>query len=441
MAHKFVLSHFRAVSPRSRRLVLMRDAFPRSNFTRKSLHHVLALVVVTAVVMLHNSTSNVVTMNTSASATTLFGTSLSSEAHASQDSTETTSHSSSSRGKTKTENWEDEGERREKRTRRPTSSNDTIGIIRNGAVSRPKYSKIGAGYSKLINTKKLVLPNVLLIGAQKAGTSAVADWLYHNGVCKAKIFDGEPTHYEKEVHFFDEDVRYHEGVEFYSHRFEHCAGKTRKKYILDATPRYLLFSKRIHDVYNQALQGGFKKKLKLIVVLREPISREVSWYNHRTYRLALMNSTDQIHESYRDILYTNGTIMSFDEYSETVLKESITENPLNSPGIYSEHLKSWANLFGRKRILVLSYDELQSKPSKARWRINRFLGTKYKGGFNKSNTKESDNKIRDISIRAREALEPLFKEMNEELYKFLRDHPGPQMEQNPFPRFKKIGLL
>jgi hypothetical protein len=215
-------------------------------------------------------------------------------------------------------------------------------------------------------------------------------------------------------------------------------GRKRKKNILDATPKYLLFSKRIYDLYNDSSRAGLKKNLKLIVVLREPIAREISWYNHRTFRLALLNSTgrDSIHESYKDILHSNGTIMSFDQDSETVLKDSIKVDPLNSPGIYVEHLKSWVKLFDRKQLLVLSYDELQSNPSKARWRINQFLGTKYKGGFNKSNTKENDSKIREASLRARQALKPLFHEKNEELYAFLRNHPGPRMEQKPFPHFE-----
>lgn len=215
-------------------------------------------------------------------------------------------------------------------------------------------------------------------------------------------------------------------------------GRKRKKYILDATPKYLLFSKRIYDLYNESSRAGLKKSLKLMVILREPISREISWYNHRVFRLALLNSTGHgsIHESYRDILHSNGAIMSFDQYSETVLKDSIRVDPSNSPGIYVEHLKSWVKLFDRKQLLVLSYDELQSNPAKTRWRINQFLGTKYKGGFNKANTKDSDSKIREVSLRAGMALKPLFHETSEELYAFLRDHPGPAMEQKPFPHFE-----
>ncbi|KAL7476725.1 hypothetical protein ACHAW6_004348 [Cyclotella cf. meneghiniana] len=398
----------------------------------KSYFRVLTLVVVAGVVMLHNNMSYFLTMNKSTSGITSFGLSLSIKTRSIRLSSKPAPHFR------RIENGEVEGKSEEERRRRSTRFNDRSEMIINGTDSSLNYSEIRAERSRPIGTRKLVLPNVLLIGAQKAGTSAVADWLYHNGVCKAKIFDGEPSHYEKEVHFFYEHLRYQEGVEFYSKRFEHCVGRKRKKYILDATPKYLLFSKRIYDLYNESSRAGLKKSLKLMVVLREPISREISWYNHRIFRLALLNSTGHgsIHESYRDILQSNGAIMSFDQYSETVLKDSIKVDPSNSPGIYVEHLKSWVKLFDRKQLLVLSYDELQSNPAKTRWRINKFLGTKYKGGFNKANTKESDSKIREVSLRAGQALKPLFQETNEKLYAFLRDHPGPAMEQKPFPHFE-----
>ncbi len=43
----------------------------------------------------------------------------------------------------------------------------------------------------------------------------------------------------------------------------------------------------------------------------------------------------------------------------------------------------------------------------------------------------------DIPKRAVELLEPIFRKSNEELYDFLRDNPGPSMEQSPFARFEQ----
>lgn len=52
------------------------------------------------------------------------------------------------------------------------------------------------------------LPSVQLIGAQKSGTSAIADWLFGGGSCRPDTFDGDPIYYNKEVHYFDDERRY-----------------------------------------------------------------------------------------------------------------------------------------------------------------------------------------------------------------------------------------
>jgi len=53
------------------------------------------------------------------------------------------------------------------------------------------------------------LPTVLMIGAQKSATSAIADWLFEEGeYCRPQVFADEPWYYSKEVHFFDSEWRY-----------------------------------------------------------------------------------------------------------------------------------------------------------------------------------------------------------------------------------------
>ena len=137
------------------------NAFPRHNFIRKSLLRVLTLVAVT-VVMLHDNTSN-----KAASGSTLYLKYLSSEISASREYTDA---ASSPLQKTKSDDSGEEGERWGKSIRRSTSSCDTTEMMRNGTDSRPNVSKIGA---KSVHRKNIALPNILLIGAQKAGTSAV----------------------------------------------------------------------------------------------------------------------------------------------------------------------------------------------------------------------------------------------------------------------------
>ena len=106
------------------------------------------------------------------------------------------------------------------------------------------------------------IPNLLLIGAQKAGTTSLAQWMFDSGdVCSAKVFPNEPDFYTKETHFLNEQKRYEQGIEFYAKRFEHCSkgnwkwwqlfqsgSKKKSSYIMDATPNTLLHAKKVHTL-------------------------------------------------------------------------------------------------------------------------------------------------------------------------------------------------
>lgn len=275
------------------------------------------------------------------------------------------------------------------------------------------------------------MPRALLIGAQKAGTSAVADWLFdHGGYCRPKVFDGEPDFYSKEVHFFDIDSRYCKGLKFYSKRFDGCDG-------LDATPDTLQFAERVHSCY--AAAGGNQSRLvKIMVILREPILRELSLYNHLAYDCRYLPVKERTTWQ-EQVLNDDGTIMTFDEF---VAKVSIPGLAAKSDvgrssrhGLYASYLKSWFELFDRSQILVLSYQELEENPRKLQERIQKFLNRKIPGELARANSNDSAQKVRSPSQKALDSLEQVFAAENEKLYSLLDSNPGPSMEDRPFPRF------
>ena len=92
---------------------------------------------------------------------------------------------------------------------------------------------------------------------------------------------GEEEHLGKEVHFFDDDARYQQGPAFYSRKFQHCKAERGSNLVMDATPNTLLYPQRVYDTYSEV--GGIKalSKVKLIAILRDPISREKSLYDHK----------------------------------------------------------------------------------------------------------------------------------------------------------------
>ena len=68
------------------------------------------------------------------------------------------------------------------------------------------------------------LPSVYLLGGEKCGSTSLAFALSrHPQIQLARhALPGEPAFYRKEIHFFDDDLRYARGLGFYAAHFPHC---------------------------------------------------------------------------------------------------------------------------------------------------------------------------------------------------------------------------
>ena len=274
------------------------------------------------------------------------------------------------------------------------------------------------------------LPAVQLIGAQKAGTSALADWMFdEGGFGRPRVFDGEPWYYSKEVHFFDIDSRYAKGLAFYAKRFEHHT------MTMDATPDTLAFPDRVRSIYEAAGQAN---SVKIIVLLREPIFRELSLYNHLAHDWRTLRESEKTNW-HRQVINPDGSLMDFEEFVSSVSVPAFAQE--TGPGrstrfsMYAFHLRKWFDLFDRQQILVLSYEELKNHPETLQTRVCTFIGKEIPGNLKRANSNDSPYKVQQPSSRVKQALSKILEPLNEELYSLLRSQPGPPMEQSPFPRF------
>lgn len=143
----------------------------------------------------------------------------------------------------------------------------------------------------------------------------LSNWLFSNGICQAEVFENEPEYFNKEVPFIDQDHRYEQGIEFYAKRFQHCAEDDNLEFIMDATPRTLLYPEHVYSIYNQTKGGS---SLKIIVILREPVSRELSLYNHKKFEYTGKKNETPFNQWINDVASPDGTVMSFDNYTKNV---------------------------------------------------------------------------------------------------------------------------
>jgi hypothetical protein len=167
------------------------------------------------------------------------------------------------------------------------------------------------------------LPDFVIIGAQKGGTS----FLYHLLTLHPLV---EPAA-RKELHFFDDPQRFDNGAGWYRRCFPQSSWKDGRRSITgEATPSYLFdppVPKRMAGVVPQA---------RLITLLRNPIDRAYSHFQMQVKRGSEPNTFEEAIEQ-QDSSYL-------------------------SRGIYVDQLLRWFALFSREQMLILKSEDFFERP-------------------------------------------------------------------------------
>ena len=193
-----------------------------------------------------------------------------------------------------------------------------------------------------------VLPDFLIIGAMKCGTTSLYNWLAHH----QQIAPTNP----KEIHFFDSDKNFLErGVRWYRAHFP--VGEPGRTWISgEATPAYL-FDPRVTDRV-----AGMVPDAKLIVLLRDPVSRAVSHWNHQVSR---GREAD-------DLAAALTRVMTVDAQRDSA-DRSAKRNDYLRRGHYAEQLERWWQRYDREQTLVLHSDEMFADPAETLDQVCEFL--------------------------------------------------------------------
>jgi hypothetical protein len=167
----------------------------------------------------------------------------------------------------------------------------------------------------------MTLPNVIIAGAPKCGTSSLYFWLAaHPDACASKA--KETFYFADDVNRFNKGLNFIEnGLELYQKHFEHCKGS---KVIFEATAPYIYHQNALEQI------ATLETKPKVIFLLREPSKRMMSQYLFERYR-------------------TGRKQMELNEY--------IKLPGLLQHGEYSGYLKQWEEAIGRDRMLVYIFEE------------------------------------------------------------------------------------
>jgi Tol biopolymer transport system component len=173
-------------------------------------------------------------------------------------------------------------------------------------------------------------PSFLIIGAQKSGTTWLARHLRNHP--EVFLVRGE-------VHFFDKDFNFARGRDWYE---SHFAPATTQRAIGEKTPEYLWANGKgaeghLPDVHRNL--GSMYPDARLIVVMRNPVSRAVSAAHHliRTGRCSpLLSIDDLLIGEKRHLAEAHGVIPK---------------------GRYYEQIQAYLEYFPREQFLFLLFEE------------------------------------------------------------------------------------
>ncbi len=251
-----------------------------------------------------------------------------------------------------------------------------------------------------------VTPDFIILGGQRCGTSS----LYKNLGQHPEI---APS-LRKEVEYFTID--YNRGASWYRAHFPLRLRRTvaglrgHKLLTFEATPDYI-FDPRAPQRVKRDLPEA-----KLIVLLREPVSRAYSHFHHMS-RLGLekLPFADAV-EAEEGRLDGELEEMQRDPYARVL---PFRRHSYAARGLYAEQLERWFGVFPREQILILMFDDLIADPVATLHRIADFVGV----------AQWAPAEFRNYSYTARPANNPDIPEKTARLLEDYFAEPNRQLDE------------
>ena len=197
--------------------------------------------------------------------------------------------------------------------------------------------------------ERMPLPNLIVAGAQKAGTT----WLH-------RVLAGHPQVFmsaTKELEFFSKPAAKRRDLTTYEENF---GGANDARVVGESTPSYfwskhhhsrwlegINIRRRQHNIA-QTARETLGPEVNIVILLRDPVERAVSAYVH----------------------HLNKGRVSLDE---DIISVGARHGIIHM-GFYSHHLEPWYDAFGPARVHVQLFERLMGEKEQELRRLLEFLG-------------------------------------------------------------------
>jgi hypothetical protein len=247
------------------------------------------------------------------------------------------------------------------------------------------------------------LPDFIIIGAQKAGTSSLFAYLSQHPQLLQSVV--------KEVHFFDGGLNYNvdnyeKGEAWYRAHFPLTKKLIAHSKTFEVSPLYIfnpLTPKRIFDLIPE---------VKIIALLRNPTERAISHYFHEKRKG-------------RESLPIFEALQAEERRLESILNNKDYKNEIfryysyKLRGLYKLQIERYLNFFPMNQILVLSSEKFFSEPDNTLRQVFEFIGVDTEFKVKDLRPRGVGKNKRKIHTDIRQYLNDYFWPHNQALYRII----------------------
>jgi hypothetical protein len=248
-----------------------------------------------------------------------------------------------------------------------------------------------------------MVPNFVIIGAQKCGTT----FLYRRLLSQHPHV--EPAR-KKEIHYFDLWKHYSRGGDWYRSHFPLPTRKAGRRSITgEASPYYLFHphaARRMAEIV---------PRVRLIVLLRNPVDRAYSSYQHAVRKgTETLSTFEEAIELEEARLRGEKDKMLADERYDSLNYRRFS---YLSRGVYVDQLMEWSRFFSSDQMLVLKSEDFFERPPDVLKLVLNFLGLPDWEPEAWGSRKK--RKYPPMNLATRQRLRSYFEPYNQRLYEYL----------------------
>lgn len=241
--------------------------------------------------------------------------------------------------------------------------------------------------------------DVIIAGAQKAGTSALADFLETHPDVQMPHKDELHRTIQPARHFFDDEERFAKAQIDYEPLQRGCLRKRPSNLLGSCTPIYIYWKTAMERLRN------YNDKLKLIILLRNPTDRAFSHWNMQRDR------------SLEDLDFLDA-VRAEKQRAEEARPFQLRKYSYIDRGFYAEQVERVLRFFPGEQVQIIKFESFRRDPRATMDATCEFLGLE---PLKKIDNRENNSTpyARKMTAAERQSLVDLYRSDIERLEKLL----------------------